>query len=231
MLETLQQLDTRLFLTLNALHSPYWDTFMFLYTSKLVWIPLYASILYVLCRNLNVRMVVFTTLAFVLLITLADQTCSSLLRPAFERFRPSHNPEIADMVHLINNHRGGRFGFPSCHAANTFALAFFITWLFRHKVLSVFFMAWAIVTCYSRVYVGVHYPGDLLFGMTVGFAVATLVYGLYRFLLKNEKIACLLRYSGKETFVESPFRLKQERVIIYTGILTVIVFPVYSFFS
>ncbi len=134
MLESLQALDRTVFLALNGMHTPYLDSFMYIFTSKLVWIPLYASILYVLYKNMNIRMVIFTTLMFALLIALADQTCSSLLRPIFERPRPSRNPDIADMVHLVNGKRGGKFGFPSCHAANTFALACFMMLLFRQSL-------------------------------------------------------------------------------------------------
>ena len=85
MLESLQALDRTVFLALNGMHTPYWDSFMYIFTSKLVWIPLYVSILYVLYKNMNIRMVIFTTLMFALLIALADQTCSSILRPIFER--------------------------------------------------------------------------------------------------------------------------------------------------
>ena len=140
MFEILQQLDERIFLYLNSLHTNYWDSFMSIYTSKWVWIPMYASILYVLSRNLNLRMIAFTTLAFILVITFTDQTCSSILRPIFERFRPSHNPALADLIHLINNKRGGRFGFPSCHAANTFALSCFMAYFFKNKILTFFFI-------------------------------------------------------------------------------------------
>ena len=194
MLESLQALDRTVFLALNGMHTPYLDSFMYIFTSKLVWIPLYASILYVLYKNMNIRMVIFTTLMFALLIALADQTCSSILRPIFERPRPSRNPDIADMVHLVNGKRGGKFGFPSCHAANTFALACFMMLLFKNRALTTFFMLWAIVTCYTRVYVGVHYPGDLLFGTVVGFAVGAVTYGIYRFCLRVDSIANGLKF-------------------------------------
>ena len=94
------------------MHTPYWDSFMYIFTSKLVWIPLYVSILYVLYKNMNIRMVIFTTLMFALLVALADQTCSSILRPIFERPRPSRDPAIADIVHIVNGKRGGKFRFP-----------------------------------------------------------------------------------------------------------------------
>ncbi len=102
MLESLQALDRTVFLALNGMHTPYLDSFMYIFTSKLVWIPLYASILYVLYKNMNIRMVIFTTLMFALLIALADQTCSSLLRPIFERPRPSRNGILP--VRLVQKH-------------------------------------------------------------------------------------------------------------------------------
>lgn len=224
MLETLQHIDQSLFLAVNGWHSPYWDTFMYLFTNKLVWIPLYVSILYVLIRNLNWRMVIFTIIAFALLVTVADQLCSSVLRPVFERPRPSHNPEIADIVHLVNGKRGGQFGFPSCHAANTFALACFVMLLFRNKTLSWFFMLWALVTCYTRAYIGVHYPGDLLFGTVVGFFAGILVYGIYRGCLRFHSLTDLLHYPQDRSRVEHQRPWHSTNLIFIAGVLTVIVF-------
>ena len=228
MLESLQALDRAIFLTLNGMHTPYLDSFMYIFTSKLVWIPLYASILYVLYRNMNIRMVIFTTLMFALLIVIADQTCSSILRPIFERPRPSRNPEIADLVHIVNGKRGGMYGFPSCHAANTFALACFVMLLFKNKALTTFFMLWAIVTCYTRIYVGVHYPGDLLFGTVVGFAAGAITYGIYRFCLHVNSIAHGLQYHQDRKLVKRPTHMRQTSVIIFTGLLTIAAFAIYS---
>ena len=228
MLETLQHIDQSVFLAINGCHSPYWDTFMHLFTSKTVWIPLYASIFYVLLRNLNWRMALFTAIAFALLITVADQACGSLLRPMFERPRPSHNPAFADIVHLINGRRGGQYGFPSCHAANTFALAIFVTLLFRRRALSWFFMLWALVTCYTRAYVGVHYPGDLLAGAVVGALAAFLVYGFYRFALRFHSLAGALRYPDDRPRVEHRRPWRSTGLVVVVGLLTVVVFLLVS---
>ena len=227
MLESLQALDRTVFLALNGMHTPYWDSFMYIFTSKLVWIPLYVSILYVLYKNMNIRMVIFTTLMFALLIALADQTCSSILRPIFERPRPSRDPAIADIVHIVNGKRGGKFGFPSCHAANTFALACFMMLLFKNRALTTFFMLWAIVTCYTRIYVGVHYPGDLLFGTLVGFTAGAVTYGIYRFCLRIDGIANGVRFQDRK-LVKHPSHMQYTSIIIYTGLLTIAIFAVYS---
>ena len=218
MLESLQALDRTVFLALNGMHTPYWDSFMYIFTSKLVWIPLYVSILYVLYKNMNIRMVIFTTLMFALLIALADQTCSSILRPIFERPRPSRDPAIADIVHIVNGKRGGKFGFPSCHAANTFALACFMMLLFKNRALTTFFMLWAIVTCYTRIYVGVHYPGDLLVGGIIG------GLGGWLFCTIAHKVAIYLEPSTRTKRKD----IKQWSVTIYVGLLTVLGIIIYS---
>ena len=213
MFEVVQEWDKALFLLINGGHAPYWDQFMALFTSKEVWIPMYASILYVLIRNFGWRMVVFTTLAFVLVITVADQLSSSVLRPLFERPRPSHNPAFAEVIHLINGRRGGQFGFPSAHAANTAALTTFIILFFKRWRLSLFFVLWTLITCYTRSYVGVHYPGDLLFGLVVGIFSGGVVYLLYRGYYR----------------IKQPEKIGHSYTIAYTGILTIIGIAIYSF--
>ena len=126
MLESLQQIDQNLLLYLNGMHTPFWDSFMSIYTAKLTWIPMYAAILYVLCKNFRPGLCLFTVIAIALTITYADQACATWIRPYVERMRPSNlqNP-ISEFIHIVNGKRGGRYGFPSCHAANSFALAFF----------------------------------------------------------------------------------------------------------
>lgn len=179
-LQTLTSIDTDLFLFFNGMHNTFFDYFMYVYSGKLVWIPMYAAILYVIARNFSWKTTLFCVVAVVLTITFADQVCSTLIRPYVGRLRPSNlESPISEMVHIVNNHRGGRYGFPSCHAANTFALAFFVFFLFRKRWLTAFMMTWAAVTCYSRVYLGVHYPGDLLVGSVVGLAGAWLMYRLF----------------------------------------------------
>lgn len=97
--------------------------------------------------------------------------CATLIRPEVCRLRPSNpsNP-LSEMVHIVGGYRGGSYGFPSCHAANSFALASFLTLLFANRKLSLFIFAWAVLNSYSRLYLGVHYPGDLLVGAIIGTA-------------------------------------------------------------
>lgn len=188
LLQLLNQWDTDLLLAINGWHNGYWDTFMYAFSGKWVWVPMYAALLYVLARNLPWRTTLWCLVGVALCITFADQVGASLIRPWAERLRPA-NPEnpISDLVHIVNGYRGGRYGFPSCHAANTFGLAFYLMLVVRRKALTGLLVAWALVTCYSRAYLGVHYPGDLLAGALLGLAGAALCYTLFRLVARYER--------------------------------------------
>lgn len=181
-MDILITIDSDLLLAINGWRALWADYFMYAFSGKIIWIPMYAAVLYVLFRNLpwKVALAAVVTVAFVVLF--ADQVCSSLIRPWVERLRPSNleNP-LSDSVQIVNGYRGGRYGFPSCHAANTFGLAFYVMYMFRHRWLTGFMMGWALLTCYSRSYLGVHYPGDLLVGALVGFVGAWFCCRLFRF--------------------------------------------------
>ncbi len=165
----LNEIDTTVFLFFNGIHAPFWDIFMKTFTGTFIWVPLYASLMYLLLKNFHWKEVVCYTVAIALAITLADQLCSSLIRPEVARLRPANpNSPIVDLVHIVNGYRGGRYGFPSCHAANSFALLAYVLCTFRNRLLTLFFLAWAVVNCYTRLYLGVHYPGDLLVGALIG---------------------------------------------------------------
>jgi len=131
LLQSLIEADQSLLLYLNGLHNTFGDYFMPVFTGKWIWVPMYAGILYVLLKNYNWKVTLLCLIAITLTITFADQVCATLIRPIVERPRPS-NPAspIADLVHIVNGRRGGGFGFPSCHASNSFGLAFFLVFLF-----------------------------------------------------------------------------------------------------
>ena len=183
-LQLLNDLDSQLLLAINGLHNPYFDTFMYAYSGKWIWIPMYAALVYVLFRNLSWRVALACLVGVALTITFADQIGASVIRPWVERLRPANleNP-LSASVHIVNGYRGGSYGFPSCHAANTFGLTFYLMFLVRRRGFTLFMCAWALLTCYSRSYLGVHYPGDLLAGALLGLCGAALMYGLFRWLV------------------------------------------------
>ena len=230
MLEILKELDQNLLLLINGAHSPFLDGFMWLVSAKLTWVVMYASIIYVLIKNLNLRLTIFTVIAIALVITYCDQMCATVLRPIFERLRPANleNP-FSEYVRIINNYRGGRYGFPSCHAANSFGLAFFLVFLFKQRKVSMFILLWAALVSYSRSYLGVHYPGDLLFGAFIGFTGAAIVYVIYRILLNIHGIAKALDFFQKDKIlILKPARMKYTSTLIIVGILSILAFAIYS---
>lgn len=178
-MQTLIDLDTNIFLYLNGLHSQFWDSFMMLFSGKLIWGAMYAAFLWMLWRCMNWKAALTLTLMAVVLIALADQTCATVIRPYIERLRPSRlENELSSMVHVVNEYRGGLYSFPSCHAANSFAFAVFASLIVKHRAWTWFILLWALVNSYSRIYLGVHFPGDLLVGALIGTIVAVIIYNV-----------------------------------------------------
>lgn len=167
MIEFLSQIDTQVFLFFNSFHTPALDQFMMLLSHRMVWVPMYVMIFAMVVHRYGLPAGIIVALGVALTVTLADQTCATLIRPFVQRLRPA-NPDnpISDLVHIVWGYRGGSYGFPSCHAANTFAVATYLSYVFRHRRLAVVSLfAWAAFNCYSRVYLGVHYPGDILWAL------------------------------------------------------------------
>lgn len=176
-MQTFIDIDTSIFLYLNSLHNAYWDNFMMMFSGKLIWAPMYAAFLWMVWRSFSWKAALTVTLMGVVLIALADQTCATLIRPYVERLRPSRlENELSDFVHVVNGYRGGLYSFPSCHAANSFAFAVFASLLMKRRIWTWFILVWALINSYSRIYLGVHFPGDLLVGAIIGTAVALVVY-------------------------------------------------------
>ena len=172
-------LDTSLTLAINSCHSPFFDNFFYIYTQTWTWLPLLLVMLVWMWRKWGVRSL-YVVLGIALCILLADQISSSLLKPLVARLRPTHNPEIADLIHTVGGYRGGLYGFVSSHAANAFAFAVFTSLVIRNRYYALGITIWALLTAYSRVYLGVHYVGDVVCGAVLGVLVALLVYSIFR---------------------------------------------------
>jgi len=183
MLDTIKSLDQSLFLTLNAHHNPFFDQLMWLFSEKLFWVPLYAWFLWLLYKQFPMHYWT-VILAVILMIVASDQFCN-LAKNSVMRLRPSQDPGIQAMVHIVNDYRGGMYGFYSGHASNAFAVALFVITIAGKKLkyLIPVCLLYATLTAYSRIYLGVHYPGDILTGALAGTLLGTgmaVLHGRFR---------------------------------------------------
>jgi undecaprenyl-diphosphatase len=175
----LERIDQQLFLFLNSIHSPFWDQVMYIISAKVTWIPLYIAILAALGFRYKRKLLVII-LMIIIAITLSDQL-SVLIKNGFHRLRPCHEPSLDGLVHLVKGQCGGLYGFVSSHASNSFMVALLSLLLIKRRWFSYSMIFWAAVVSYSRIYLGVHYPGDVLCGAIVGGIVGWGIYLFYKF--------------------------------------------------
>lgn len=183
MLQTLDELDERLFLYLNNLHTEWLDVLMYWITNKYTWFPLYFLLIVVVVYKYRTRGLLMC-LGMLLAVGISDHITSGWMKPFFERLRPCQAPDIQNVVHVVAG-CGGRYGFASSHASTTFGLATTV-WLMLRTWRAGFawMFAWSATVAYSRIYVGVHYPLDVLAGAVVGVVVGWLIYQLYCWLVQ-----------------------------------------------
>lgn len=174
-----EQLDTQLLLFLNGFHSSFWDHFMWGYTSKYTWIPLYMALIAYAVLRWRKRSI-YVIAALILSVCLADYIASGILKPLVGRLRPSWVEELQGVLHLIDGYKSGLYGFVSSHAANTVGVAALFALLSKERAASATLWIWAVLNAYSRIYMGVHYPGDIIGGALIGVGVALLCYYLLR---------------------------------------------------
>lgn len=177
MIEFLNSIDTQLFLFLNGKHNAFFDFIMYWFSDTWIWLPMYLLIAYIIVRQYKMKGVIL--LLFLGIATaLCDQVASHLIKNIVMRLRPSHEPALSGLVHLSKAGPGGMFGFVSSHAANAFGFASFICFVLdnKFKLVKYWLFLWAVLVSYSRIYNGVHYPGDVIvaafIGMTIGWGMS-----------------------------------------------------------
>ena len=190
MLEQLLHIDTEILLAINGWHAPWADTLMWIISAKATWMPLYLLLIGLLVWRYRkpamtsvkwlqrVPACVVMIVVIGLAVGAADFIASGILKDLVARPRPTRVPELEGVLHLVNGYRSGRYGCVSSHAANTMACALLFSLIWRNKIATCGLMLWVAANCYSRMYLGVHYPTDILGGLMVGALVAVVVYAM-----------------------------------------------------
>jgi len=177
-IEKIEQIDRQLLFAINGSNSPLFDTIMWWVSKPVFGIPFYLLFVFLLYKSFGWKNTFLLVLCAGLAVGLADLSAKYLFKEMFERFRPSQNLEIKEQLHYVNNYHGGMYGFVSSHAANMFAIAMLIgLWLKKKIRYSLhFLLIWASIIGYSRIYLGVHYPTDVVCGALLGMLIAILMY-------------------------------------------------------
>ena len=205
----------------NGSNSVFLDGWMSALTSGFTWLALYASLFYLVVKNNEtmgqIMLVVGCALARV---GLADIMADVIVKPLVERWRPSNDPIFKYDVSVVDGYRGTSYGFFSAHAANTFSLALFFCMLVRSRVLSVALVLWSFVNCYTRMYLGLHYPSDIVCGLLWGSVCAI---GVYYFYLRVSR-----RMFGEDNYVSTQYtstgyRLCDVDIVVFVLVSTVLI--------
>lgn len=179
LVEKILPYERDVFLWLNEHHTAYWDVFMWIYSGKIAWIPLIIISFIIFIYKIAWKEALLIILCAVLVGFLCDFVSASVIKPYFERLRPTYHPDFEKFVEIVNGYRGGRYGFISNHAANGFGIVTFTSLLFRYKYYTISILTWALITGYSRIYLGVHFISDIVGGIMWGVLIGVFVYYIY----------------------------------------------------
>ena len=179
--QALIDLDKQLLLWFNGSQSLYLDSLVRTLTNALTWIQFYLTLFYVVIKNNeNVQKILLVVGSAALCVVIAGTIDDTIVKPTVARWRPTHDPQIGLLVDIVDGYRGGKYGFFSAHAANTFSIAIFFWWLVRSRLLTTAMVIWSLTNCWTRLYLGVHYPGDIMVGLCWGACSGSLAYWFYQ---------------------------------------------------
>lgn len=216
----MQDIDQQILFLLNGSDSLFLDAFITTLTATITWVPLYAAILYLVIKNHETMpQIVLTIAAAVITVALTAAITNLIVKPYVARLRPCNDPFIKSLVDIVIRLPRNDYSFFSAHAANTFSLAVFLSLLIRGRVFTSAIFIWALVNCYTRLYLGVHYPSDILCGILFGSFVGFCMYVLY--------LKFYLKIAPQQNFVSSHYTstgysVADVNIVINVLILTLI---------
>lgn len=225
-METLIAFDQKMMLLLNGSNSLYMDGVMRLFTGTWIWMPLALVAIIILYKNNSFKNFLLIALMIAITVFVCDRVTSGFIKPWFSRLRPCNEPAILDQIDIVNGARSGRYGFVSSHAANSFGIFMFLALLIKHKSLNFSLFIWAAITSFSRIYLGVHYLGDILCGAIFGIVAGSLVYLIYRIINKY------IDHSPKQItnyYTTSGYLTEDIRIIQLVLNITYVFIALYSF--
>ncbi|PKQ63146.1 hypothetical protein BZG02_10310 [Labilibaculum filiforme] len=224
MLDWLLNLDRELLLLLNGQQNYFWDYLMRLISEKEMWYVFYIVLASCIVNIFGWKKGGIILLSLIFVVVVSDQIASGIFKPIFKRFRPSRDPEFSHLVNLVQGYTGGKYGFVSSHAANAFGLAVLVSLIVKDRLTTYFLVFWAVIISYSRIYLGVHYPGDIIGGALIGIVMAYLGY----FLLKRYFQTSLIKKPVEETY---PIARIYQISLIGTLQFVMMAFSVYFCFN
>lgn len=222
LVEKILPYERDLFLWLNEHHTDYWDVFMWIYSGKLIWLPLAIVSFIIFVYKIKWKEAVLLLICATLVGILCDYVSAQLIKPFFERPRPTHHPDFQQFVDTVQGYRGGKYGFISNHAANGFGVVTFVSLLFRYRYLTMTLIVWATTTAYSRIYLGVHFISDIVGGAIWGILIGFMVYYIY--LTSRQHILKV----PKEELKIPVYSNTRAKVLIATIVITILFIAIYS---
>lgn len=223
-IDQLISFDRSIFLFLNGSDSTFLDGIFLSITKTSTWMPFFLCMLYIVIKNNNARRCLILLGLTVLLVVATDQFSSGLCKPFFHRLRPSHDPSMENLVDLVNGHKSGLYSFISGHATNTFAIAVYFSLIFRNKMTTAVLFSWAFLASYSRIYLGLHYPGDIIAGAISGSLIGLIFYYIFNLFVKRYTSH---RVNSSSLFTSTGY-LKKDFFVLHVIFLITLLFFLFA---